>query len=143
MLHNEDSAMVMMDPSNQHSLFKMDLEYGKIVEEWNVHEDVQVQNVLPSAKFAQMSAEQTLIGTSHNAVYRIDPRVSGQKLVDSQFKQYATKADFSAAATDKEGRLAVASKKGDIRLFDKIGKNAKTGEAELVRSIDSNTGNKD
>ncbi|KDN51969.1 VID27-domain-containing protein [Tilletiaria anomala UBC 951] len=126
MLHNEDTAMVMMDPSNQHSLFKMDLEYGKIVEEWNVHEDVGVSNVLPSSKYAQMSAEQTLIGTSHNSVYRIDPRLSGQKLVDSQFKQYTIKAEFSAAATDKQGRLAVASKKGDIRLFDKIGKNAKT-----------------
>ena len=126
MLHNEDSAMVLMDPTNHHSLFKMDLEYGKIVEEWKVHDDVQVQNVLPQSKYAQMSAEQTLIGTSHNGVYRIDPRLAGQKLVDSQFKQYATKADFSAAATDKEGRLAVASKKGDIRLFDQIGKNAKT-----------------
>lgn len=132
MLHSEDTAMVLMDPTNQHSLFKMDLEYGKVVEEWNVHEDVEVQNVLPSTKFAQMSAEQTLVGTSHNGVYRIDPRLSGQKLVDSQFKQYATKAHFSAAATDKEGRLAVASKRGDIRLFDSIGKNAKTGEQSKI-----------
>lgn len=126
MLHDSDTAMVLMDPQNEHSVFKMDLEYGKVVEEWGVHENVQVANVLPSAKFAQMTSEQTLVGTSHNAVYCIDPRVSGQKLVDSQFKQYATKADFSAAATDASGRLVVASKKGDLRLFDKIGKNAKT-----------------
>lgn len=126
MLHDSDTAMVMMDPNNQHSVFKMDLEYGKVVEEWGIHDDVQVSNVLPSAKFAQMTSEKTLVGTSHNAVYRIDPRVSGQKLVDSQFKQYATKADFSSAATDASGRLVVASNKGDLRLFDKIGKNAKT-----------------
>lgn len=126
MLHDQDSAMVMMDPTNNHALYKMDLEYGKVVDEWKVHEDVAVQNVVPDNKYAQMTTEQTLIGHSHNGIYRIDPRLAGQKLVDSQFKQYATKNDFSAATTDGQGRLAVASNKGDIRLFDQIGKNAKT-----------------
>lgn len=126
MLHDQDSAMVMMDPHNKHSLYKMDLEYGKIVDEWKVHEDVEVDNVLPGSKFAQTTAQQTLLGHSHNGIFRIDPRLSGLKLVDSEFKQYASKNAFSSAATDEKGRLAVASNKGDIRLFDKIGKNAKT-----------------
>lgn len=73
-----------------------------------------------------MNPQQTLVGHSHNGIFRIDPRVSGNKLVESQFKQYATKNDFSAAATTESGKLAVASNKGDIRLFDTIGKNAKT-----------------
>lgn len=63
--------------------------------------------------------------TAANGLFRIDPRIQGNKLVDSQFKQYASKNDFSAAATTASGRLAVASNKGDIRLFDAIGKNAK------------------
>lgn len=126
MLHDQDSAMVLMDPSNQHALYRMDLEYGKVVEEWKVHEDVPVTNFLPSSKYAQMSAEKTFIGTSRNGIFRIDPRLAGEKLVDSQFKQYTSKNDFSAAATDAKGRLAVASNKGDLRLFDQIGKNAKT-----------------
>jgi len=62
---------------------------------------------------------------AHNGLFRIDPRVAGNKLVESQFKQYAGKNDFSAAATTESGKLAVASNKGDIRLFDAIGKNAK------------------
>lgn len=73
-----------------------------------------------------MNPQQTLVGHSHNGIFRIDPRVSGNKLVESQFKQYVTKNDFSAAATTESGKLAVASNKGDIRLFDTIGKNAKT-----------------
>ena len=64
---------------------------------------------------------------AHNGLFRIDPRVAGNKLVESQFKQYAGKNDFSAAATTESGKLAVASNKGDIRLFDAIGKNAKVG----------------
>jgi hypothetical protein len=126
MLHNQDAQMVMMDPSNKHALYNMDLEYGKIVDEWKVHDDVQVSNVVPTSKYAQMTGEKTMIGHSHNGIFRIDPRLGGNKLVDSQFKQYAAKNDFSVAATDDKGRLAVASNKGDIRLFDTIGKNAKT-----------------
>ncbi|CDR88038.1 probable VID27-involved in Vacuole import and degradation [Sporisorium scitamineum] len=126
MLHNQDAEMVLMDPSNKNAVFNMDLEYGKIVDEWKVHDDVQVNNVVANSKYAQMTAEKTMIGHSHNGIYRIDPRLSGNKLVDSEFKQYASKNDFSVAATDNKGRLAVASNKGDIRLFDSIGKNAKT-----------------
>jgi hypothetical protein len=70
--------------------------------------------------------------TAHNGIFRIDPRLAGNKLVDSQFKQYAGKNDFSAAATTESGKFAVASNKGDIRLFDSIGKNAKV-RGDVVR----------
>jgi hypothetical protein len=73
-----------------------------------------------------MSGEQTFLGLSGNALFRIDPRLSGHKLVDDQFKQYATKNAFSAAATTEKGHIAVASEKGDIRLYDRLGINAKT-----------------
>ena len=77
-------------------------------------------------KFAQMTGEQTFLGLSRNALYRIDPRLAGNKLVESQLKQYVSKNDFSAAATTEKGHIAVASNKGDVRLFDRLGINAKT-----------------
>jgi VID27 C-terminal WD40-like domain len=73
-----------------------------------------------------MSGEQTFLGLSKNALYRIDPRLAGNKLVDSELKQYVSKNDFSAAATTEKGYIAVASNKGDIRMFDRLGINAKT-----------------
>ena len=73
-----------------------------------------------------MTNEKTFLGISNNALYRIDPRLAGNKLVDSQLKQYASKNDFSATATTEQGHIAVASNKGDIRLFDRLGINAKT-----------------
>jgi hypothetical protein len=73
-----------------------------------------------------MSGEQTFLGLSSNALYRVDPRLAGNKLVDDQLKQYVTKNAFSAAATTEKGQIAVASEKGDIRLFDRVGINAKT-----------------
>lgn len=73
-----------------------------------------------------MTSAQPFVGASKNALYRVDPRVSGNKLVDADLKQYASKNDFSALATTEKGYLAVASNKGDIRMFDRLGINAKT-----------------
>jgi len=126
MLHDQDSKMILMNPTEPNSLFSMDIERGKIVEEWKVHDDVTVDHIAPDSKFAQMTPEQTIVGVSHNALFRIDPRMSGPKMVDSQFKQYVAKNKFSGVTTTEAGKLAVASAKGEIRLFDSIGKNAKT-----------------
>jgi hypothetical protein len=118
--------MILQNPTNSHSLYNLDIERGKVVEEWKVHENIEVNHIAPDNKFAPTTREQTLVGASHNALFRIDPRVSGTKLVESQFKQYVSKNQFSGVATTASGKLAVASEKGDIRLFDTIGKNAKT-----------------
>ncbi|KAI1171875.1 VID27 cytoplasmic protein [Nemania sp. FL0916] len=126
MLHNEDRNMILQKDNDPHKLYRMDLEYGKVVDEWNVHEDIPVLEYAPENKFAQMTHEPTFLGVSKNALFRIDPRLAGAKLVDSQLKQYASKNDFSALSTTEKGYIAVASNKGDIRLFDRLGINAKT-----------------
>ena len=123
--------MILMNPGDSHSLYRMDLDRGQVVEEWKVHDDVTIREIAPDSKFAQTTPQQTIVGTSHNALFRIDPRVSGNKLVDGEFKQYATKNAFSSVATTANGRLAVGSEKGDIRLFDSIGKNAKTALPQM------------
>ena len=126
MLHTNDQAMIMQDPDNLHSLYRMDLEYGKVVDEWEVSDTHKVKAFAPSQKFAQSTEEQTLLGASDNGLFRIDPRLSGTKLVESQLKSYATKVNFSALASTDKGYIAVASQKGEIRLYDRLGINAKT-----------------
>ncbi|KKK25032.1 hypothetical protein P175DRAFT_0504799 [Aspergillus ochraceoroseus IBT 24754] len=126
MLHAEDTNMILQNGDNPNSLYRMDLEYGKIIDEWKIHDDIPVQTFAPESKFSQMTSAQPFVGASHNALFRIDPRVTGNKLVDAELKQYASKNDFSALATTEKGYLAVASNKGDIRMFDRLGINAKT-----------------
>ncbi|KAG2174822.1 hypothetical protein INT43_005884 [Umbelopsis isabellina] len=126
MLHQEDSSMIFLDPKDSHRAYKMDLERGSVVEEWKTHDYVDLNYISPESKYAQMTNTQTLVGISHNALYRIDPRLSGNKLVESQFQQYMSKNDFSVVATTQSGYVAVASNKGDIRLFNQVGKNAKS-----------------
>lgn len=62
MLHSEDSSMLLMNKLDPHSVFRMDLETGKVVDEWKVSDVVNVDNIVPDNKFAQMTAEQTVIG---------------------------------------------------------------------------------
>lgn len=126
MLHAEDRDMVLQNADNPNSLYRMDIEYGKVVDEWKVHDHIPVNIFAPENKFAQRTGEQTFLGLSSNALYRIDPRLAGDKLVDAELKQYASKNAFSAAATTEKGYIAVASTKGDIRLFDRLGIQAKT-----------------
>lgn len=126
MLHAEDSNMILQNPDDPNSLYRMDLEYGKVVDEWKVHDDIGVTSFAPETKFSQMTSAQPFVGISNNALYRIDPRLAGNKLVDGDLKQYVSKNDFSALATTEKGYLAVASNKGDIRMFDRLGINAKT-----------------
>lgn len=127
MLHDQDAKMVLINPAERHSLFNMDIEYGKIVDEWKVHDDITVDVIAPKSKFSQMTGEQTFVGTSHNALFRIDPRMGGRGgNAMAETKQYTTKNKFSALTTTDGGKLAVASEKGDIRLFDTVGKIAKT-----------------
>ena len=47
MLHAEDSNMIMQNEENPNSLYRMDLEYGKVVDEWKVHDDIAVKSFAP------------------------------------------------------------------------------------------------
>ncbi|KAH8693977.1 VID27 cytoplasmic protein-domain-containing protein [Talaromyces proteolyticus] len=135
MLHAEDSNMILQNAANPNSVYRMDLEYGKVVDEWKVHDDIGVTTFAPEQKFSQMTSAQPFLGVSNNALFRIDPRQSGNKLVESNLKQYASKNDFSATATTEKGYIAVASNKGDVRLFDRLGINAKTHIPALGEQI--------
>lgn len=126
MLHEQDTSMVIQNPSDPHTLYRLDLATGKVVDEWKISDDVTVSEFTPESKYAQMTAEQKFVGMSQNGIFRVDPRLSGKKLVDSQFKQYASKTDFSTLTTTEAGKIVVASNRGDIRLYDAVGKNART-----------------
>ena len=131
---------INFNPEDPNSIYKMDLNVGKVVEEWGVQPDVAVTSLVPSAKYSQMTGESTLIGLNDNSLFRLDPRLSGRhKRVDAETKSYVVKNRFSCGATTGKGELAVASAKGDIRLFNKLDKRAKTllpGFGDAILGID-------
>lgn len=144
LLHNQDSSMLMLDPENRSAIHLMDLERGAVVEEWRVGEGTPVNSLVPDSKYAQMTSAPTLIGLNAKSIYRLDTRLPGDKRVQGSGKTYATKNDFSCGATTGAGHLAVASAKGEIRLFSQdLEKRAKTllpmfGDAILGLDVTEN-----
>lgn len=47
MLHSEDSNMILQNEEEPNTLYRMDLEYGKVVDEWKVHDDIPVTTFAP------------------------------------------------------------------------------------------------
>lgn len=56
MLHSEDQNMILQNKDNPNSLYRMDLEYGKVVDEWKIHDDIQVKSFAPDK--ASFSSQQ-------------------------------------------------------------------------------------
>lgn len=143
MLHTEDRSLIMQSSNNKKELYKLDLEKGKVIEEYKIGEDIPVVEFNPTSKFSQMTNEQTFLGISSNGLFKVDPRISAKnKLVDSEYKQYKTKTNFSAMTTTSFGNIAVASKTGEIRLYDRLGINAKTqlpGLGEEIKGIETSS----
>lgn len=126
MLHREDRNLLLMSRDKPQSVFCMDLERGKVVEEWQIHDSAPITSMIPDSKYSQMTDQSTFIGLNANSLFRVDPRLPGNKRVDTEMKSYAVKNDFSCGATTGAGELAVASARGEIRLFNKLDKRAKT-----------------
>jgi hypothetical protein len=47
MLHAEDSNLIMQNLDTPNNLYRMDLETGKVVDEWKVHDDIPVKIFAP------------------------------------------------------------------------------------------------
>ncbi|KAL7748875.1 Vacuolar import and degradation protein 27 [Sorochytrium milnesiophthora] len=136
MLHDDETKMVLMHPSRPHDLMEMDLATGKIVNEWNVHDIVPVNNIVNNAKYAQMEHDKTFIGMSHNAIFRIDPRQKDNKIRENEWQQMMGKVGFTAAATGGNEELVVGNQKGELSLYNKVGIRAKTQLPDAIAGLD-------
>ncbi|EDO17989.1 hypothetical protein Kpol_1054p36 [Vanderwaltozyma polyspora DSM 70294] len=135
MLYMEDTSLLMQEGSSSNKIFKMDLNRGEIVEEWSTG-DKNVVQYCPSKKFDQTTSEQTFLGLSDKALFRIDPRLNTpNKVVQDQSKEYSTKTNFTSIGTSENGYIALGSASGNIKLYDRLGIRAKTSIPSLGQEI--------
>jgi hypothetical protein len=64
-----------------------------------------------------------LQGVNKNTLFTMDTRLKN-KVVNT--KSYKTNPKFNSLATTSAGGIAVGSMNGEIRLYNQVGKNAKT-----------------
>lgn len=129
--HDKCSSLVYLKKDERDKLRMLDLERGEEVETWDVGRNIN--DYFDSQKLVDTG---TLVGLSDYSVFRIDPR-SKNKIVES--KEYKTKNEFSCGVATGKGHVAVANKKGDIRLYDRIDKRAKSllpGFGDEIKHLD-------
>ncbi|CAI4908618.1 AVN_collapsed_G0044780.mRNA.1.CDS.1 [Saccharomyces cerevisiae] len=135
MLYMEDRNLILTDGENENKLYKMDIERGKVIEEWSTG-DKNVVQYGPTKKFDQMTPEQTIVGVSQKGLFKIDPRINGKnKIAVDESKDYVGKYNFSSIGTTESGYIAIGSEKGDIKLYDRLGIRAKTAIPSLGQEI--------
>lgn len=100
MLHDQDQHMVMLNPSDRKKIYSMDLNRDDVVEEWvciatatvaknlsllyqKVSDNYGINSVLPHTKYAQTTPCKTLVGLNDVGFFLMDPRLRGNKMVDS------------------------------------------------------------
>jgi len=47
MLHASDRNLILQDPGNSNAVYRMDLETGKVVDEWKIHDDIPINVFAP------------------------------------------------------------------------------------------------
>lgn len=128
LLLDNDRSMIIQDKRCTNNLHKIDLEYGKVIEDWSMKRDgefVNVESFTTNTKYGDLMNDPTFMGISSQSMFSIDPRLK-DGFVSDNGKLYKTKVNFKQVATTSKGYIAVASKNGEIRLYDKLGGNAKT-----------------
>jgi len=136
MLHQGEHKMLLLNDKRPDTVFALDLERQKVVEEWKTQDDMAVGSIAPTEKYAQMTTEQNIVAVNRNAVFRMDPR---QKAPIAQSFVYKTIPDMTSINTNGLGHIAVGSAKGEIRMFKDCTMRAKTllpGLGDAIVGID-------
>lgn len=125
MLHDQDTSMLLLDSTDDSKVMRMDLNRGEIVETWKGAGSQPFSSIHRAEKYSNMTPMQEFVGLNKNQLMRMDPRTRDFVV---QSKRYAagTKTNFQSMATTGSGHIVAASATGDLRLYDTIGKNAKT-----------------
>ncbi|ADM12300.1 vacuolar import and degradation protein [Encephalitozoon intestinalis ATCC 50506] len=129
--HDNCASLIYLDKSERDKLHKLDVERGEVIETWDVQRDVN--DYFDAQKLIDTGS---LVGLSDYSVFRIDPRTKN-KVVES--KDYKTRNNFNCGMATSLGHVVAAGKGGDLRLYDKIDKRAKSllpGFGDEIKYID-------
>jgi len=115
------TSLLLTESARSSNVHKLDLNTGKIAETWNTGEDTK--DLFSEFKDSQgASAGNEFLGITGNSIYKIDPR--SKDVVEG--KKYATSTKFTSGDANAKGEFAIGSEKGEIRMYDKLDKRAKT-----------------
>jgi hypothetical protein len=125
LLHMEDSRMLFLSEHDPTRVVEFDIECGKVVQEYGKSEDFHLGRLAPVSKFAGSTGEGMIAAVNANHVLLLDGRQNGHNKLAVQ-TEYQSAQGFSCLATTATGSIVTGSTTGVVRLFDEVGKRAKT-----------------
>ncbi|KAM0674834.1 Vacuolar import and degradation protein 27 [Gurleya vavrai] len=129
-----DNSLLILNKENNEKIQKLDLERGEIVDEWNLKRNL-------NDYFENKKMENSVIGIDNNSIFMIDERMKNKIGAENVYK---TNVNFSCGIANNE-EMAIASKKGDLRLYNKFNKKARVllpGFGDECLGIDSSLNGK-
>jgi hypothetical protein len=131
--------LLLLNPNRKGQVYEMDLEYGKVVQEYNAGDAVpDIRTLGQKNKYAERTGEAVVLGVNNNTVFSLDPRQHGANKL-AEHKSYKTNNKFSTLATTSSGDVAVGADDGQIRLYNSISKVAKSclpGLGDAITGMD-------
>ena len=125
-MYNGDNQMLFHDSKTPDSLWQYDLNKEEVVQEWKCGENAApILDFTQSTKLGQLENNCDIIGVTKKKLFSMDGRVNRKNKVVED-KIYNTSPNFQCVATPGFDSVATGSANGDIRLFNAVGKNAKT-----------------
>jgi hypothetical protein len=115
MLHKADEKLLLLHPEETKKIYCMDLERGKVVEEWDT-DGFKLNAILPESKDSQSQGSDCFVGVNNNGFFVVDPRSNKKVVRTHQYNNSAT-THFKCGATTGDGDLVVGTGLGEIRLF--------------------------
>ena len=140
MLHEGDRKCLLLDPTmGRDKVFELDLERGKVVNEWTPATG-SITALVPLSKESQRTDEKVFLGINDKSIFAIDPRMQPKEHVGNRAYSftYASNVKLSSAATDRNGHIVAANKIGELRLFD--GEINRDGDLKKAKSLLSGFG---
>jgi hypothetical protein len=136
LLHKQDTQLLFMTENSPNIVYKLDIERGVIVDEFSVQDRAFIQ-LCHQNKMSSLTDSDLFVGLCEKSLYTFDSRTANK--IVQEFK-YSSNPGFTCITTTDQGYSAVASSKGDIRLYKEIGKKSTTNFPGLgpgIKSIDS------
>jgi len=131
-LHDGEKSLLMIEQTETGgSVYRMDLEAGKIVEEYKSDGVYQITHI---NKNAQTTTEKVFLGINDSELCMYDTRLKKQQSF------YKTNSKFPCIKTNLTGGVAIGNVNGEIRLYKAAdSKRASTllpGLGDAIRGID-------
>jgi hypothetical protein len=138
LLHENENKLLFIDPNEADMIKCFDFEKEKVVEEWEATGVKEFKSFYGETKNAQSTPSSNIIACSNKGMYTLDPRVNKSDKAVNQ-KVYSTNYLFNRISANLNGQIAIGSKNGEIRMYSKMGQNAKTmlpGMGEEITGLD-------